>query len=287
MLRLAVRHTAGAACVRRGRAGRGLLALVYGAALAGCLAAGCCGVPVPPGGGGEGPGRRPQRLALTPRQELVLGRQAYRQLLEEAGDRVLPADAPEVRRVRRVADRIIEASEIEPLQREINLRLRGYRFEWEVSVIRDRRANALCLPGGKIAVLTGILPVARTEGQLATVLSHEIAHALAHHASERVAREASGGLAILWNKRYDREQEAEADHIGVFLMAFAGYDPEEAVEFWERMQQAQGAGGRLPEILSDHPSDARRLRNLQQWVPAARAGKRAYDAGRIAPAPRR
>jgi len=226
-------------------------------------------------------------LALTPEQELELGRQAYRKALQEAGREVLPPDSPEAKRVRRITDRIIKAAQIEPLQREINLRVKDYRFEWEVNVLRDdRRANALCLPGGKMLVYTGILQVARSDDQLATVLSHEMAHALAHHASERVARGKADGVAVLRNKAYDRQQEAEADHIGVFLMTFAGYDPGEAVHFWERMGQAGRDKGRLPEILSDHPSDAQRIRALAKWVPAARAGKKAYDKGRIAPARR-
>ena len=93
---------------------------------------------------------------------------------------------------------------------------------------------------------------------------------------------ASGASGLLRRKAYDREQESEADHIGVFLMTFAGYNPQEAVQFWERMERL--GGGRLPEILSDHPSDARRMHDLQSWVPRARAAKEAFDEGRIAPA---
>jgi len=112
------------------------------------------------------------------------------------------------------------------------------------------------------------------------VLSHEMAHALAHHGSERVAREQEGG-SIFRRLSYDRFQESEADHIGLFIMTFAGYDPDEAVEFWKRMQRAHGGG--LPEILSDHPSDENRVRALREWAPKARAAKRAFDSGRIAP----
>src|SRR5262249_22219811 len=176
------------------------------------------------------------------------------------------------------------------VRREINLRLEGYRFEWEVNVLEDRQINAFCLPGGKIAVFTGLFRVVENDDQLATVLSHEISHALAHHASERIARahNTPGGEGILGqliNKKHDREQEAEADKIGVFLMTFAGYDPNEAVRFWQRMQQAhRGAGP--PAILSDHPSDAQRIQDMQDYVRRALAGKRAFDQGRIAPAPR-
>jgi len=153
----------------------------------------------------------------------------------------------------------------------------------EANVIHSQQVNAFALPGGKIAVFTGILPVAQDDDQLATVLSHEIAHVLAHHASERLAREQSGRVGFLSRKAYDRGQESEADHIGVFLMTFAGYDPEEAIRFWQRMQRISEDRGQVPEFLSDHPSDAHRLRALEGWVPRARLAKRAFDEGRIAP----
>jgi predicted Zn-dependent protease len=217
---------------------------------------------------------------------------------------------PAVERVREVGRKIADASEIEPLQREINLRIRGYRFDWEFNVLEDPRVNAFCLPGGKVAVFTGLLPVAENDDQLATVMGHEIAHALAHHASERIAREqmyhtalyAAGGAlgriaprerdaligllaagAQARSLSYDRRQESEADHIGVFLMTFAGYDPEEAVAFWQHMGELSARRGHPPEILSDHPSDARRLAQLRAWVPRAKGAKQAFDQGRIAP----
>ncbi len=203
-----------------------------------------CEFPSDPRGGGEGPGHRAQPLALSSREELALGRKAYQEVLSNPKEfgRVLPSDSPECQRVRGIARRIIDAAGIEPLQREINLR-KGYRFEWEVNVLEKDQVNAFCLPGGKIAVFTGLLRVVQNDDQLATVLSHEISHAMAHHASERVARDGlnRGGLGVIWNKAYDREQEAEADHIGVFLMTFAGYNPAEAVRFWERMQELAGS----------------------------------------------
>lgn len=261
------------------------------------------------GGAGQGPGHRAQRLALTPEQELSLGKQAYQEVLSKA--RVMRS-GPQVDRVRQVGQRIAKAAAIEPLQREINLHVRDYRFEWEFNVIEDDKTiNAFCLPGGKVAVFSGLLRVAETDDQLATVMGHEIAHALAHHASERLAREqmfqtalkvADGVLGIgdvqqrekfigvlsagasFSGLKYERQQESEADHIGVFLMTFAGYRPEEAVKFWQRMEQATSGRGRPPEILSDHPSDARRIAQMEAWVPTARAAKKAYDEGRIAPA---
>lgn len=231
-------------------------------------------------GEGEGPGHREQRLALTPDQELEVGQQAYQKTLADMRNKILPAGSPEVIRARKVTSRIVEAIKNRPLQKEINLNLKSYKFEWEVNVVRDEQINAFCLPGGKIIVFTGIMPVAENDDQLAAVLSHEISHALAHHSSERVAREQAGGGSGLGGLRNDRNQESEADHIGLFLMTFAGYDPEAAVKFWERMQQANRHAG-MPEILSDHPSDAHRVQALREWVPKARGAKKAFDEGRI------
>jgi metalloendopeptidase OMA1, mitochondrial len=232
---------------------------------------------------GQGPGGREQPLGLSPNQELGVGRQAYRHVMDEYGSRVLSPSNSQVLRTRTIAGKIAKAAEIEPLQREINLRLRGYRFEWEANVIQDNQVNAFCLPGGRIFVFTGILPVAQDDDQLATVMAHEVAHALAHHASERIAREQSGA-GVLRSLKYNRDQETEADHIGIFLMTFAGYDPHKAVTFWERMQQRMG-GQHPPEFLSDHPSDEHRIEAMKKWVPKALAGKKAFDRGDIAPAP--
>jgi predicted Zn-dependent protease len=243
------------------------------------------GAPAPPAG--QGPGHREQALALTPRQEYAVGIRAYDEVMEKFHDRMLPPSDPSVQRVRHMVNRIASATRIEPLDREINLRLGGYRFDWEANVIRDEKVNAFCLPAGKVFVFTGILPVAgNDDSQLATVLSHEIAHALAHHASERIAREQQSGggvFATLGNLRFGREQESEADHIGLFLMTFAGYDPHKAVLFWERMHQRLANAQRPPELLSDHPTDEHRIEAMKRWVPQAIAGKRAYDEGRIAP----
>ena len=233
----------------------------------------------PPDNRNAGPGGREQPLALTPAEEAAVGRKAYGEVMAEVGDRVLPASRPEARRVRGVTDRLVAAAEIEPLQREVLLRVRGYRFEWETHVVRDSRVNAFCLPAGRIFIFTGILPVVGDrDDALAAVLAHEMAHALAHHGSERVAREAEGGN-VFRRLSYGRMQESEADHIGLFLMTFAGYDPAQAAAFWDRMQKS--GGGKPPEFLSDHPSDEHRARDLREWAPRAAAAKRAFDEGRI------
>jgi predicted Zn-dependent protease len=232
---------------------------------------------------GEGPGHREQPLALMPSDELEIGREAYADILSHA---TVIEGGPQVERVQRVGERIAKAARIEPLQREINLRLAGYSFEWEYNVIEDEHVNAFCLPGGKIGVFSGLLKVVESDDQLAAVIAHEVAHALAHHASERIARERSRNHGLLRDLSYNRQQELEADHIGIFLMTFAGYDPEEAVRFWKEMEASRSRGLRLPEILSDHPSDARRMEQLAAWVEPARSAKRAYDEGRIAPSAR-
>jgi metalloendopeptidase OMA1, mitochondrial len=251
--------------------------------LVGLVVVAGCGNPFGDDGGagrGEGPGGREQPLALSPSEELQVGRKAYAEVLQEYRDRALPKNHPDVRRVAGVVSRLAKAAQIEPLQREIHLRLEGFTFDWNVSVVQERQVNAFCLPAGEIVVFTGILPVAATDDQLATVLSHEMAHALAHHGSERVAREQDSGGGVFRSLKYDRFQESEADHIGVFLMAFAGYDPDAAVEFWLRMARLT-SGGQPPEILSDHPSHETRIRQLRAWAPKAKAAKQAFDEGRI------
>jgi predicted Zn-dependent protease len=267
-----------------------------------------CGPPGAPEG--EGPGHRGQPLALTPLQELQLGRKAYAEVLAKAGAKVLHDNDERVARVREVGGRIIQAAQIEPLQAEINLNLRGYHFEPAFSVIEDKQVNAFCLPGCKICVFTGLLEVvAGKDDYLATVLGHEVAHALAHHANERIARAQrfeqavgvaggsmdqmaphdkgtligllGGGLEQLYSKAYDRQQESEADHIGLFLMKFAGYDPHKALAFWQRMMEISARQARPPVILSDHPSDAQRMRQIAAWIPQAEGAFQAYNQGNI------
>lgn len=226
---------------------------------------------------GEGPGHRQQQLALSPQQELQIGREAYKQVLSRS--RVVRS-GPEVDRVRTVGKRIAAVVAIEPLMREINLHVRSDQFEWEYSVLDRDEVNAFCLPGGKICVFTGLLKVVKNDDQLAAVMSHEVSHALAHHISERIAHERASGSGLL-SLSFDRGQELEADHIGVFLMTFAGFDPDQSLVFWQEMQRAPDRGLAPPEILSDHPSDAHRMRQLQSWIPMAKAAKQAYDEGHV------
>jgi metalloendopeptidase OMA1, mitochondrial len=256
------------------------------------------------------PGRR--ALALTPQQELTLGRQAYQEVLNhpEKYGYPLTADTPQVKETRRVTGRLIHAIGNPWLQQNclqpLGVQVQGYYFEWQVNVFENPQVNAFCLPGGKIAVFTGIFKVAKTDDQLATVLAHEIGHALAHHTSIRLAHDARtrqivnvlGGItngldprtrqavltafglgAGLEGKRYDRGQESDADHIGLYLMTFAGYDPHQAVDFWIRMAQLGGAGNG-PAIFSDHPSNQQRIQDMQKWVPEVLAAKQQYEQQR-------
>ena len=227
---------------------------------------------------GTGPGKRHQVLALEPSEEVQIGRQAFQESLR--GVRSVQS-GPQVDQIRRVSQRIAKAIQIESLQREINLHVKEGQFEWEYALVEDRRVNAFCLPGGKVVVFSGLMQFVENDDQLATVLSHEIAHALAHHASERIARTQMRSNPLS-NLAFNREQESEADHIGIFLMTFAGYDPDQAVEMWRQMLLSRGQGLPLPEFLSDHPNDARRLQNMDEWASHAKAGKAAFDAGHIA-----
>ena len=259
--------------------------LLFWLSLSSWLAIAGCNPPPTGQGRGAGPGGRAQELALSTEQEIALGERAYREILDKYRSKVVSSGS-DVERVKRVGKKIERAAEIEPLQREINLRMRGVKFQWEFNVLDDKQINAFCLPGGKVVVFTGLLPVAATDAQLATVIAHEVAHALAHHTSERLARQKSEGggfLDLLVGKAHDREQESEADHVGIFLMTFAGYDPEQAVIFWERMRTATSGGSRPPEILTDHPSDSKRIAQMGSWIAPAKAAKRAYDEGRILP----
>jgi metalloendopeptidase OMA1, mitochondrial len=174
--------------------------------------------------------------------------------------------------------------------------------KWEFVVFESSEANAFCLPGGKVGVYTGLLPVTKTEAGLATVLGHEIGHAVAHHGAARMSQAmATQGLGELAGAYvgsskyaqyqelfmglygvgakvgvelpYSRLQESEADHIGIVYMARAGYEPKEAVSFWERFSQfnAQQGGPGTPTLLRTHPVDSVRIKQLQQWMPEAEA----------------
>ena len=167
-------------------------------------------------------------------------------------------------------------------------------YSWEFSLVADNQVNAFCMPGGKIVIYEGILPYTQDETGLAIVIGHEVAHAIAKHANERISQQvatqytgaavgsllskSSSALQTIGNVAfglgaqygvmlpYSRKQEYEADHIGVILMAIAGYDPNRTVPFWERMSQQ---GSSVPEFMSTHPSDANRINELKKRLPEA------------------
>lgn len=172
--------------------------------------------------------------------------------------------------------------------------------QWEFVVFDSKEANAFCLPGGKIGVYTGILPITKDEAGLATVISHEVAHAVAHHGAERmsqgIAVQAGGqvvgalsasaqpitqtaigalyglGSQLGYALPHSRLQESEADHIGLKYMARAGYNPEAAVDFWKRFSAFNEgtSGGGTPWFLRTHPVDSKRIQDIQGWIPEAR-----------------
>jgi len=169
-------------------------------------------------------------------------------------------------------------------------------YQWQFNVLQGKEVNAFCLPGGKVAFWEGIMPITQDDNGIAVVMGHEVAHALARHGAERMSQsmelEAVGQLLSLgvgmvspgyteaFSQAYGlgtnvavilpwgRAQESEADHIGLILMAKAGYDPNAAVGFWERMSKVQ-QGGKPPEFLSTHPSDDTRIAQIKQWLPEA------------------
>jgi predicted Zn-dependent protease len=221
------------------------------------------------------------RVGMTAQQEQALGLQSYRQILSQ--EHAIQS-GPEVEQVNRVAQR---------LERAVGEDGKG--FQWEVSVLASPEMNAFCLPGGKICVYTGILPMAQSEAGLAAVLGHEMSHAIARHGSQRILQQQMTQTAMLGvqgslsDMSYDqqrsvmallgagaqygvilpfsREHESEADFMGTTYMARAGYDPHEAVALWKRMNAAAGSRGQPPPYASTHPSDATRIRQLEEAMP--------------------
>jgi metalloendopeptidase OMA1, mitochondrial len=240
----------------------------------------------------NGPFGRNQIVAVNPEQEKALGLQAYQEVLSKSD---VIREGPVVDAVRRITGRLVDATRNPDFLRITQLQ-QPPDFKWEVRVVRSQQVNAFCLPGGKMVVYTAILPVAETHAGLATVMGHEISHALAHHGAERMAQTqiaqilTTGAGASLGDMdpqqqqevmrvlnagaqfgilKYSRKHESEADHMGLFLMAAAGYDPHETVKFWERMQKATKGGGGTPEFMSTHPSHETRIRDLTNWIPQA------------------
>jgi len=206
----------------------------------------------------------------------------------------LSTNAEQTQMVKRIGGRIQNAVEQYCTNNNIKDRLAGY--EWDFNLVDDPNVNAWCMPGGKVVVYTGILPIAQSETGLAVVMGHEIAHAFARHGAERMSQGLVvelGNVALSTALKdrpeqtknlfmqsygigtqvglllpYSRTHENEADHLGLIFMAMAGYNPQEAVTFWQRMA-AQKTGAQPPEFLSTHPADQTRIQNLKNLLPDA------------------
>jgi len=240
---------------------------------------------------------RKQTLMVSDGDMLSLSTQQYQQYMKTAKP---SANANNTAMVKRVGQNLANAV-------TTYLQANGYaselqNFAWEFNLVQDQQVNAWCMPGGKIVVYEGLLPVTQDEASLAIVLGHEIAHAVAKHSAERISQEykqqygaaiigtvaqaagASQGTQQLINmvqqvggslltSGFSRKQESEADRMGLVFAAMAGYNPNVATTFWQRMA-AQGSGG--GGLFSDHPSDADRIRDIQKWMPEA---LRYYNGG--------
>ena len=245
------------------------------------LLAGCAIVPIT--------GRR--QLSLVSQPELIgMAAQNYQEFI--AGSTV-SSDAGAKELVDRVGGRVSTATSEFMLENGMDYELSQY--DWEFALIEDEAVNAFCMPGGKIVVYTGLLPVARTETGLSVVVAHEVAHAIANHGGERMSQlllAELGGIALSKAVEqkpeqtrdlamlaygigsqvavllpYSRQHESEADRIGLTLMARAGYDPRKALDFWQRM--ADQSEGQPPELLSTHPSHSTRIDDIRLHLPEA------------------
>ena len=233
------------------------------------------------------------QLSFIPDSQInSMGLDNYKQFIST---HKLSTNAAQAADVKTVGSRVQKAVEAYFARTNDLSRLNGYR--WEFSLVESPEVNAWCLPGGKVVVYTGILPVTQNEAGLATVMGHEIAHAVAHHGKERMSQGLliqMGGVALsealtsqpaatqnLFMQSYgmgsqlglllpySRLQESEADHLGLIFMAMAGYDPNEAVAFWQRMASGKKAGSTPAQLLSTHPADATRIADLKKLVPEA------------------
>lgn len=215
---------------------------------------------------------RHQFNLISPQEEMKMGDDAYADTLKKTP---LSKNEEYQRRVKEVGRRIAAAAN-QP------------DFKWEFNVLSGKEINAFCLPGGKVAFWDSIIPVCETDAGIAVVMGHEVAHAIARHGAERMtqsiptqlgaelvsAKLGAGavqayGLVAQYGflNPFSRSHESEADHIGLILMAKAGYDPHAAVQFWQRMEKS--GGQKPPEFLSTHPADSRRVSQIQSWMDEA------------------
>ena len=230
---------------------------------------------------------------VSDEQVLPMAFQAYSEFLTENKGSVLSASNAQASRVKMVGNKLIASV-------KSYMNSNGHadlikNYNWEVNVVQSKELNAWCMPGGKIVVYTGILPVTKDDAGLATVMGHEIAHAIAGHSAERMSQQmvaqgvqVGGNVLLSKNEKsqsvfntlygvgtplamlsYGRNQELEADRLGLIFMAMAGYNPSNATAFWERMAQASSGSQKPPEFLSTHPSDATRIGRIKNALPEA------------------
>ncbi len=234
---------------------------------------------------------RQRTLMVSDEQVLSLSNQQYGEFMKTAKPSTNAANTAMVKRVgQRLANAVVTYLNQNGLGGEVA------QYKWEFNLVQDKQVNAWCMPGGKIVVYEGLLPVTRDEASLAIVLGHEIAHAVAKHSAEQMSTlikqqygaqavgmilSGAGASSSLQNiagqvygigaqgfsAKYSRQHESEADHLGIIFAAMAGYDPSVAVSFWQRMSQATGGGS--TSWLSTHPSDATRIQQIKGWLPEA------------------
>ena len=230
--------------------------------------------------------------SISPDDEVQMGLQAYQQILEQ--EHPVDPNSQIAQQVKQIADRnIAKVPQVEDaLAKEHGLQAQHVErdFQWQTTVLQSDEVNAFCLPGGKIAVYTGLVPVAQNANAMAVVLGHEISHALLRHGAQRMTQQKleqmgqmagmAGGLDAQQMQAamavygyghslpYARKQETQADEMGLMLAAAACYDPQEAIPLWERMDESSG-GQAPPEFASDHPSSGTRIQDLQRLMPKA------------------
>lgn len=207
----------------------------------------------------------------------------------------LPESNPDAAMVKRVGSNISMGVKTFLKNKKQSKRIKN--FKWEFNLVNDPSVNAWCMPGGKVVFNTGILPITQDEVGVAVVMGHEVAHAVARHGNERLSQQlvvAGGGIGLslalqekpaqtrnmflaaygvgstLGALAYSRTHESEADKMGLVFMALAGYNPEAAVGFWQRMAQVSAGAAKPPEFLATHPSDQRRIKDIQDFMPQAK-----------------
>ena len=241
------------------------------------------------------------QVAITGRKQfnlvpdLVMHSMSFQSYSEFISGNTISTSTAQTLMVKDVGQKIQKAVEQYCAENDLSNRIKGY--DWEFNLVEDPNVNAWCMPGGKVVIYTGLLPITQNQSGLAVVMGHEIAHAVARHGAERMTQGLiveMGGMALskalasrpeqtknLFMRSYgigteygvllpySRVHENEADHLGLIFMAMAGYNPNEAVVFWQRMADAKKGRPQPPELLSTHPADSTRIKNIKKLIPEA------------------